>query len=200
MIFSISRISFITKNLQSSHAKECSSISRRSSCAMEAKKCPNNSYYTSQQADGGQMSTNVWWQPFYATWQPSFPSPCAFPGTLLAVRNAWSIARVLFSISCSDPKRPRWTHRIHRIQKLNNSRHGRRLVEASDGEAAASDTKKCQDPQKKHVIGKGQELQVYLSTCIYSWPKYPQIKMLQAECRRCLSFVRLHAIGIPMAS
>lgn len=171
MIFSISRISFITKNLQSSHAKECSSISRRSSCAMEAKKCPNNSYYTSQQADGGQMSTNVWWQPFYATWQPSFPSPCAFPGTLLAVRNAWSIARVLFSISCSDPKRPRWTHRIHRIQKLNNSRHGRRLVEASDGEAAASDTKKCQDPQKKHVIGKGQELQVYLSTCIYSWPQ-----------------------------
>ena len=200
MIFSISRISFITKNLQSSHAKECSSISRRSSCAMEAKKCPNNSYYTSQQADGGQMSTNVWWQPFYATWQPSFPSPCAFPGTLLAVRNAWSIARVLFSISCSDPKRPRWTHRIHRIQKLNNSRHGRRLVEASDGEAAASDTKKCQDPQKSMSSEKVRSCKcIYLHVSTHG-PKYPQIKMLQAECRRCLSFVRLHAIGIPMAS
>ena len=139
MIFSISRISFITKNLQSSHAKECSSMSRRSSCAMEAKTAPitHTRLYTSKEVDGGLVAT------FNATWQPSFPSPCAFPGTLLAVRNAWSIARVLFSISCSDPKRPRWTHRIHRIQKLNNSGHGRRLVEASDGEAAASDTKKA---------------------------------------------------------
>ena len=48
-----------------------------------------------------------------------------------------------------------------------NSRHGRRLVEASDGEAA-SDTK-TSGPTRKHVIGKGQ-LQLYLP-CIYSWPQ-----------------------------